>query len=289
MTRTLLAFLVAFSAWDVAASAQTVTMVSEIDGQQVGQGTSSPGTGVGLLELDPVANTLTYYIRYGGLLGTEIAAHFHGLGGGFPVVQPLPPTDPKIGTWNYPESVEANLLAGVFYINIHTDLFPGGEIAGYVVQVPDTVSTTCFGIACPCGNDDPSAGCASSTGSGALLSFAGTASVAHDHLVLTASGLPPDALGLVFAGPPTGRTPFGDGLLCADRSGAMRFPVHSAGSSGTLTEGPGLVGYSRSSFAPGGEIAVGATLSFQAWYQDAGGPCGGSANTTNAVLATFTF
>lgn len=289
MTRTLLALILAQTAWLASASAQVVTMVAEINDHMVGQPTGSPATGIGILELDPDANTLEYYIRYSGLIGTEVASHFHGIGAGFPVIEPLPPTNPKVGVWNYPESVEANLLAGIFYINIHTDLHVGGEIAGFVVQVPDTVAAECFGTACPCGNDDPSAGCTNSTGAGALLSFTGTGSVAHDHLVLTASGLPPNAIGLVFVGPPVGRTPFGDGLLCAEGASAMRFPTHSAGMDGVFVEGPGMVDYSRENFAPGAEIAVGATLSFQAWYRDAAGPCGSSANTTNAVLATFSF
>ena len=42
---------------------------------------------------------------------------------------------------------------------------------------PDAVGIPfCFGVGCPCGNDDPNAGCANSTGSGALLEGSGSAS-----------------------------------------------------------------------------------------------------------------
>lgn len=99
----------------------------------------SAGTGVAHVVIDPVANTLQYHISYSGLTGTETAAHIHGYappGANAGVVHGLPTGNPKVGTWVYAEPDEANILAGLTYINVHTTAFPGGEIRGQIVPDP---------------------------------------------------------------------------------------------------------------------------------------------------------
>ena len=53
-----------------------------------------------------------------------------------------------------------------------------------VVVVPGDEPGTpfCFGVGCPCGNDDPNAGCMNGTGQGALLTGSGSASISSDDL-----------------------------------------------------------------------------------------------------------
>ena len=108
-----------------------------LEGSQVVPPTSSGATGSGLFSIDDVANTVTYSISYSGLMGVETAAHIHGMappGANAGVVHALPAGEPKNGVWNYTEAQEVDILAGRTYVNIHTTLFPGGEIRGQIVM-----------------------------------------------------------------------------------------------------------------------------------------------------------
>ena len=99
-------------------------------------GNTSPATGTGSFTLD-AGNMLSFNISYSGLLGTESAAHIHccappGTGAG--VAFGLPAGNPKIGSVG-PLSAqqEADLNAGLMYVNIHTlPDFAGGEIRGQI-------------------------------------------------------------------------------------------------------------------------------------------------------------
>lgn len=97
-------------------------------------GTTSPAMGSATLVLNDDLDEVTYTIEYSGLLGTETAAHFHNAGPAEtgPVVEPLPATNPKTGTWMIEPDEVVELLAERIYINIHTDMFPAGEIRGNV-------------------------------------------------------------------------------------------------------------------------------------------------------------
>lgn len=125
----------------VSSAAGMAHLKADLAGAQEVPPNGSPATGVAQCLIDTATNTLFYHVSYGGLLGTETAAHIHGyapagMNGG--VLQPLPATNPKIGTWVYPEANEADILAGLIYFNIHTTMFPGGEIRGQVGVDPLT-------------------------------------------------------------------------------------------------------------------------------------------------------
>lgn len=112
-----------------------------LNGIQEVPATVSAGTGSGAFMIDTVANTLNFNISYSGLQGgAETAAHIHGpaIAGvnALPVFD-LPFGASKIGAWNYPENLEADILAGRMYINIHTTLFPNGEIRGQILRTPN--------------------------------------------------------------------------------------------------------------------------------------------------------
>lgn len=153
----------------------------------------------------------------------------------------------------------------------------------------------CDGRGCPCGNDLPSQGCANSVTDPTLnragaLRAAGSTSAAADDLVLWIEELPPATFGLVAMGRvrPGAGAPLGDGLLCLDPAQPLhRFPVRQADAIGAFTEGPGLAAYAATRFGPSGAITAGTTWTFQAWYRDAAGPCGGGSNLTSGVEVTF--
>jgi hypothetical protein len=99
-------------------------------------GTASPATGSGSFTLD-AGKMLSFNISYSGLLGTESAAHIHccappGTGAG--VLFGLPASNPKVGSIGpLTPTQEANLNAGLMYVNIHTlPNFSGGEIRGQI-------------------------------------------------------------------------------------------------------------------------------------------------------------
>lgn len=123
------------------AGATVYEYCATIDGLQETPPVATPASGTGTFTIDTDANTLSYNITYSGLIGTETAAHIHGYcGPGVPcgVVHPLPAGNPKVGVWDYPEANEADILAGLTYVNIHTDFRPGGEIRGQILECPVT-------------------------------------------------------------------------------------------------------------------------------------------------------
>jgi hypothetical protein len=100
--------------------------------------TGSTAIGSGHIVLDTLANSLAYNITYSGLEGVETGAHIHGAADPGQIGLPrlfLPAGPSKQGVWNYPASFESDLLAGRFYVNIHTDVYPEGAIRGQIAPV----------------------------------------------------------------------------------------------------------------------------------------------------------
>jgi hypothetical protein len=138
---------------------QIVGLVCDLDGLQEVPPTPSNGQGVGLFNLDPGTGQLSYYIIYGGLSSAEIGAHIHGTGRhgvNAGVVHNLPAGSPKAGAWNYPSGSEKEIVDGLYYVNIHSVNFPGGEIRGQIVSWVDPLNA--LQEVPP--NPSPAAGCA---------------------------------------------------------------------------------------------------------------------------------
>ena len=79
---------------------------------------------------------LEYTVTYTGLSGPATAAHFHGpasLGQNAGVVVPFASAaDPIKGEATLTDAQAADLLAGRWYVNVHTRAHPGGEIRAQV-------------------------------------------------------------------------------------------------------------------------------------------------------------
>lgn len=118
---------------------RTVQLNVSLSGAQSVPPTTSAGGGTGTITLDRVTKQLTWSVDYTGLSGPVQAAHFHGPG--------LPGTNadvlipmtvsfpPMVGAVLINEAMEADLLAGKLYINLHTPAFPNGEIRGQVITL----------------------------------------------------------------------------------------------------------------------------------------------------------
>jgi hypothetical protein len=114
---------------------QTVVWCVDLEGAQETPPAASAGSGTGLLTYDLDTNVLTYNISFSGLGSPEIMAHIHGpapRGEAAGILFTLPLGSPKVGQWDVPEAQEADLLAGMDYVNIHTVLFGNGEIRGQI-------------------------------------------------------------------------------------------------------------------------------------------------------------
>ena len=125
------------------AGAAIVEFDATIDGAQETPPNASAAMGMGTFVMDTEANTLSFSIFLTVLPPSgETAAHIHGFAPpGTPagILFPLPAGNPKNGVWNYDEAQEADIIAGLTYVNIHSVDFPGGEIRGQIEA--DTINT----------------------------------------------------------------------------------------------------------------------------------------------------
>lgn len=281
------------AAWATPASAQTVEFLARLDQAQEVPPSGSPAVGIGVFAVDTVADTVTYRITHIGLTAIETAAHIHGfapVGVNAGVLHTLPGGTLKCGTWNYAAAQEANILAGLTYVNVHTTTFPGGEIRGQIAETP-VHGTFCFGdgatVACPCGNNSATVdaeGCLHSGGIGGRLRGYGNASVSSDSVVLHALRLPPNTQGLLFQGTgPMARTAFGDGIRCTGGN-LTRLGVKTACNGQIAWPEAGELPLSIT-----GAIFPPTVPVYQVWYRNAAAFCTPAVfNITNAVRVAWT-
>jgi hypothetical protein len=116
-------------------SASTVTWNVVVEGCQEVPPNVTSARGDAAFTYDTVTNVLGYNITFSGLSSPELFAHIHGpaargVDGG--ILFTLPNGSPKVGTVNVPEANESDLLAGLLYVNVHSNTFPGGEIRGQI-------------------------------------------------------------------------------------------------------------------------------------------------------------
>jgi len=161
-----------------AVQASTVYMAM-LTGSAESPPNASPGTGSATVAYDAIAHTLKVDAQFSGLTGTTTAAHIHcctaspGTGtAGVATTTPFFPDFPlnvTSGTYSQlfyltlaesfnPAFVTANgsvagaeaalaagLANGKAYFNIHTSVYPGGEIRGFLAPVPIPAAAWLFG------------------------------------------------------------------------------------------------------------------------------------------------
>jgi hypothetical protein len=99
--------------------------------------TSSKGTGTVTATYDTTSKKLSWKGSYSDLTGPATAAHFHtgAAGTNGPVAVPITPnTSPFEGSATLTDPQAADLLAGKWYVNVHTAANKGGEIRGQVTK-----------------------------------------------------------------------------------------------------------------------------------------------------------
>ena len=161
----------------VATAAPMVFRTTLIGGNEVPPN-SSLGTGVAVVSIDPVTHMMVVSATFSGLTGNVTAAHIHccagpGVNAGVATTTPTFPGFPAgvtAGTYFNvfdltlassfnPAFVTAQgglaaaeaafiagMQAGLTYFNIHTNIFPGGEIRGQLQAVPEPATLILLGI-----------------------------------------------------------------------------------------------------------------------------------------------
>jgi hypothetical protein len=98
---------------------------------------ASPGTGSLEATYDKGTSVLRWKVTYAGLTGPATMAHFHGPampGSNAGVVVPFTSAaSPAEGQATLTPAQAADLVAGKWYVNVHTAQNPGGEIRGQVL------------------------------------------------------------------------------------------------------------------------------------------------------------
>lgn len=143
MRMAVLVLILTMPTWSQAA---IIPLSATLDSAQEVPPNASPGTGVGVLAYNDVSNQLNWNITFAGLTAGATAAHFHGpaapgVNAGVQVSIPLGlfaglTSGNLVGMATITETQESQLLSELWYINIHTSAFPGGEIRGQVNAVP---------------------------------------------------------------------------------------------------------------------------------------------------------
>jgi hypothetical protein len=141
------------------ASAAILTFQANLDGLQEVPPNAGPGFGQAVLTLDTVSGLVTITSgTYQDLLGGATAVTLNDAAPGFngPISFILTLDTPGAATGTFsgggivtnPVTVVADMIATNTYINIRSQVFPGGEIRGqlYVVPEPSSLLLACAGI-----------------------------------------------------------------------------------------------------------------------------------------------
>ena len=89
---------------------------------------------------DPITKKLTYILAWRDLTGPATAAHFHGpadatANAGVAVPINVTIGNPVNGGADLNDGQAADLAAGKWYVNVHTEAHKGGEIRGQMMKV----------------------------------------------------------------------------------------------------------------------------------------------------------
>ena len=164
------------------AQATPITYQAFLSGPNEFPANASPGTGYALVTFDDVAHTLAVSATFSGLLSTTTASHIHccvSPSAAIPTAGVATTTPSFVG---FPLGVTSGTFSNVYdmtlastfragfitanggtvagaeaalglglangeaYFNIHTTLFPGGEIRGFLTPVPEPATLTLLGF-----------------------------------------------------------------------------------------------------------------------------------------------
>jgi hypothetical protein len=151
--------------WAEGAGGAIMQFQANLDGAQETPPDVTNAHGVAILDYDTVANTFSLEYSVDGISKVAgngfhlvTATHIHAAAPGVPgpvikdlnaslFTEPLPGfLHRSITSDTFPAANVADLLANNCYINLHTTLFPGGEIRGQLIAVPEPASAAVLGL-----------------------------------------------------------------------------------------------------------------------------------------------
>src|SRR6202171_4398480 len=129
--KTMLATLALGATITFAGPAFAEKMKATLNGKSEVPANSSAATGNADIDYDAATKKLTWKLTYSGLSGAATAAHFHGpaeagKNAGVAVAIPNASSSPAEGSATLTDAQAADLMAGKYYINVHTAANPGG-------------------------------------------------------------------------------------------------------------------------------------------------------------------
>ena len=180
--------LIAAAALAVPLTAGPITFSANLNGPSEEPANGSPGIGTAIVTMDAVAHTLEVQVEFSGLIGNTTASHIHVINGpgdsntgdtvgpvatmvpyfpGFPIGVTAGSYGPNIfdtlsastyrsgfitaaGSLGAAEAALFDgLQSGRAYLNVHSNVFTGGEIRGFLNPVPEpaTVGMTAIALA----------------------------------------------------------------------------------------------------------------------------------------------
>jgi hypothetical protein len=118
--------------------AETVTFKANLAAATEVPPNDSAATGTVTATLDTSTKKLTWQGSYSGLSGAATAGHFHGPadpGKNAGVAVPITASSsPFQGSADLTDAQVADLTAGKWYVNVHTEAHKGGEIRGQLTK-----------------------------------------------------------------------------------------------------------------------------------------------------------
>ena len=137
----LIAFALSLSACGSMKASNTMPLTAKLSGVNEVPANTSAGTGMLDASLDKLTNVLTWTVTYAGLSGPVKAGHFHGpASAGVNASVALGFTgnvdSPIKGSATLTAAQAAEVMAGKWYVNLHTAANPGGEVRGQVMPSP---------------------------------------------------------------------------------------------------------------------------------------------------------
>ncbi|MFT3783160.1 MAG: CHRD domain-containing protein [Nibricoccus sp.] len=137
--------------------AQMIWFQANLNGWQENPPVNTSATGWATASLDLSSNLFVFHDVWSGLSAPSTASHIHApapIGTNAPVIIPFTAANGFIagttmGTVDYSGALTAlqanQLLNGLFYVNVHSTSFPGGEIRGQLVPVPEPATYAAAG------------------------------------------------------------------------------------------------------------------------------------------------
>ena len=110
-----------------------LNFVMTLDGGQEDPPVETAASGSGTATLDTDTNLFSWNITFQDLSAAQTAAHFHGTApqcDSAGVVITLPNGSPIVGSATVTATQANQIRMGLWYVNVHTTMHPGGEIRG---------------------------------------------------------------------------------------------------------------------------------------------------------------